>query len=214
MQFNEDDSIKGDFEVQARGTSALLVKEIQTAQLTNILDKYTQNPTFAPMFEPYEAMKTLFQSMHIDNAKVLRSKEEYEAAIEKQSQGGQQDPIMMKLQLEGQLAQQKMQHEQTMLQYKAQQAAQTAQISASMEMQKLQATNELKLMMLQLQHEDSQRRERIELMKLAQNKQMSQDRLLIELEKLDKQQAHDSQKFMAEIKMKQLLPPNGNFGLE
>ena len=214
MQFNEDDSIKGDFEVQARGTSALLVKEIQTAQLTNILDKYTQNPTFAPMFEPYEAMKTLFQSMHIDNAKVLRSKEEYEAAIEKQSQGGQQDPIMMKLQLEGQLAQQKMQHEQTMLQYKAQQAAQTAQINASMEMQKLQATNELKLMMLQLQHEDSQRRERIELMKLAQNKQMSQDRLLIELEKLDKQQAHDSQKFMAEIKMKQLLPPNGNFGLE
>ena len=32
--------------------------------------------------------------------------------------------------------------------------------------------------------------------------------------KLDKQQAHDTQKFMAEVKMKQFLPPNGNYGLE
>ena len=32
--------------------------------------------------------------------------------------------------------------------------------------------------------------------------------------KLDKQQAHDTQKFMAEVKMKQFMPPTGNYGLE
>lgn len=215
MQFGNDNSIKGDFEVQARGTSALLVKEIQTAQLTNILDKYTQNPLFAPMFNPYEAMKTLFSSMHIDNAKVLRSQEEYEAAMQQQQQqGGQQDPAVMRLQLEQQLAQMKFAHETEMAQFKAQQTAALAQLNAQAKARELEFTSQYKLATMQLQHEDSQRRERIELMKLAQNEQMTQAQLMVELEKLDKQQAHDSQKFMAEIKMKQMMPPTGNYGLE
>ncbi|HDN9804035.1 TPA: hypothetical protein P2N04_001090 [Aeromonas salmonicida] len=214
MQFGEDAAIKGDFEVQARGTSALLVKEIQTAQLTQILDKYTQNPTFAPMFKPYEAMKTLFQSMHIDNAKVLRSQEEYDAAIKQQQEAGQQDPQLVKLQMEQQLAQAKFEHETQLAQMKSAGALQMAQMQASLKQQELQFSSQFKLATMQLQHEDSQRRERIELMKLAQNKQMSQAQLMIELEKLDKEQAHDTQKFMAEVKMKQILPPNGNYGLE
>lgn len=214
MQFGEDAAIKGDFEVQARGTSALLVKEIQTAQLTQILDKYTQNPTFAPMFKPYEAMKTLFQSMHIDNAKVLRSQEEYDAAIKQQQEAGQQDPQLVKLQMEQQLAQAKFEHETQLAQMKSAGALQMAQMQASLKQMELEFSSQFKLATMQLQHEDSQRRERIELMKLAQAKQMSQERLMIELERLDKEQAHDTQKFMAEVKMKQILPPTGNYGLE
>jgi len=214
MQFGEESAIKGDFEVQARGTSALLVKEIQTAQLTQILDKYSQNPAFAPMFNPYEAMKTLLQSMHIDNAKVLRSQEEYEAAIKQQQEGGQQDPALIKLQMEQQLAQAKFEHETQLAQMKSAGALQTAQMQASIKLQELQFSSQYKLAVMQLQHEDSQRRERIELMKLAQAKQMSQAQLMIELEKLDKQQTHDTQKFMAEVKMKQMLPPTGNYGLD
>lgn len=214
MQFGEDASIKGDFEVQARGTSALLVKEIQTAQLTQILDKYSQNPSFAPMFNPYEAMKTLLQSMHIDNAKVLRSLEEYEAAIKQQQENGQQDPALIKLQMEQQLAQAKFDHETQLAQMKSAGALQMARLQASLKQQELQFSSQFKLATMQLQHEDSQRRERIELMKLAQAKQMSQAQLMVELEKLDKQQTHDTQKFMAEVKMKQILPPDGNYGLE
>lgn len=214
MQFSEDAAIKGDFEVQARGTSALLVKEIQTAQLTQILDKYSQNPNFAPMFNPYEAMKTLLQSMHIDNAKVLRSKDEYEAAIKQQQEAGQQDPALIKLQMEQQLAQAKFDHETQLAQMKSAGALQMAQLQASLKQQELEFSSQFKLATMQLQHEDSQRRERIELMKLAQAKQMSQAQLMVELEKLDKQQTHDTQKFMAEVKMKQILPPTGNYGLE
>lgn len=214
MQFGDDPAIKGDFEVQARGTSALMVKEIQTAQLTNILDKYTQNPTFAPMFQPYEAMKTLFSSMHIDNAKVLRTQEEYEAAVKQQQEAGQQDPAIMKAQLEQQMMQMKFAHETQMAQFKAQQEQAITQLNAQIRLRELEVTSQHKLATMQLQHEDSQRRERIELMKLAQNEQMTQAQLMIELEKLDKQQAHDTQKFMAEIRLKQMMPPTGNYGLD
>lgn len=214
MQFGDDADIKGDFEVQARGTSALLVKEIQTAQLTQILDKYSQNPKFAPMFNEYDAMATLFQSMHIDVAKILRSKEEYEASIKQQQESGQQDPALIKLQMEQQLAQAKFEHENQLAQMKSASALQMAQMQASLKQQEIQFSSQFKLATMQLQHEDSQRRERIELMKLAQAKQMSRDQLMIELEKLDKQQAHDTQKFMAEIRMKEIMPPTGNYGLE
>lgn len=214
MQFGDDAAIKGDFEVQARGTSALLVKEIQTAQLTQILDKYSQNPKFAPMFNEYDAMATLFQSMHIDAAKILRSKEEYEAAIKQMQESGQQDPALIKLQMEQQLAQAKFEHETQLAQMKSASALQMAQMQASLKQQEIQFSSQYKLATMQLQHEDSQRRERIELMKLAQAKQMSRDQLMIELEKLDKQQAHDTQKFMAEIRMKEIMPPTGNYGLE
>lgn len=214
MQFNEDDSIKGDYEVQARGTSALLVREIQTAQLGQILNSYSQNPTFAPMFDAYEAMKTLMQSMHIDNAKVMKTREAYEAELKKQQEGQPQDPAIMRLQLEQQIAQTKMEHEKIMLAAKSQQAIELAQLQAQLKQMELAANAQMKIQGMQLQHEDSQRRERIELMKLAQNQQMSEERLLAELEKLDKQQAHDTQKFMAEVRMKQMLPPDGNYGLD
>ncbi|MGS3128132.1 hypothetical protein ACB295_02655 [Aeromonas caviae] len=213
MQFNKDDDIKGDYEVEARGTSALLVKEIQTAQLTQIIDKYSQNPKFAAMFNDYEAMSTLFQSMHIDCAKVLKTKEAYEADLQKQQEGQPQDPAIMRLQLEKEIATVKMEHEKVMLAAKSQQAIELAQLQAQLKQMELAANAQARYQAMQLQHEDSQRRERIELMKLAQNKQMSEERLLAELEKLDKQQAHDTQKFMAEVRMKQILPPDGNYGL-
>ncbi|MFQ2373356.1 hypothetical protein ACK306_17470 [Aeromonas caviae] len=214
MQFNKDDDIKGDYEVEARGTSALLVKEIQTAQLTQIIDKYSQNPKFSAMFNDYEAMSTLFQSMHIDCAKMLKTKEAYEADLQKQQEGQPQDPAIMRLQLEKEITTAKMEHEKIMLAAKSQQTIELAQLQAQLKQMELAANAQMKIQAMQLQHEDSQRRERIELMKLAQNKQMSEERLLAELEKLDKQQAHDTQKFMAEVKMKQFMPPTGNYGLE
>ena len=166
------------------------------------------------MFNDYEAMSTLFQSMHIDCAKVLKTKEAYEADLQKQQEGQPQDPAIMRLQLEKEIATVKMEHEKIMLAAKSQQTIELAQLQAQLKQMELAANAQVKVQTLQLQHEDSQRRERIELMKLAQNKQMSEERLLAELEKLDKQQAHDTQKFMAEVKMKQLMPPTGNYGLE
>ena len=141
-------------------------------------------------------------------------RQEIEAAIKQQQEAGQQDPALIKLQMEQQLAQAKFDHETQLAQMKSAGALQMAQLQASLKQQELEFSSQFKLATMQLQHEDSQRRERIELMKLAQAKQMSQAQLMVELEKLDKQQTHDTQKFMAEVKMKQILPPTGNYGLE
>ena len=47
MQFNPDNSIKGDFDVKARGTASLVAKEVRTRQL-NEFAQLTANPMDAP----------------------------------------------------------------------------------------------------------------------------------------------------------------------
>jgi hypothetical protein len=50
MQFNPDDSIKGDFDVKARGTASLVAKEVRTRQL-NEFAQLTANPEDAPFIK-------------------------------------------------------------------------------------------------------------------------------------------------------------------
>ena len=51
MSYNEDSSIKGDYQVDARGTSALLVKETQSAAITNFLSVVGSNDVFTPVLQ-------------------------------------------------------------------------------------------------------------------------------------------------------------------
>jgi hypothetical protein len=99
MQFTKRDEIKGDMQVDARGTSVLLVKEVQASNLMVIISGLMANPTFAMMIKPYEAITKLFQSMMIKPADLLITEEEYEEAIQAQAQAeaeaaanGAQDP--------------------------------------------------------------------------------------------------------------------------
>lgn len=99
MQFTKREDIKGDMQVDARGTSVLLVKEVQASNLMVIISGLMANPTFAMMIKPYEAITKLFQSMMIKPADLLITEEEYEEAIQAQAQAeaeaaanGAQDP--------------------------------------------------------------------------------------------------------------------------
>jgi hypothetical protein len=51
MQFGADDAIKGDMKVQARGTSVLLVKELQAQNLLLVAQNWTVHPKLAPMLK-------------------------------------------------------------------------------------------------------------------------------------------------------------------
>jgi hypothetical protein len=48
MQFNPDDSIKGDMQIDARGTSVLLVREIQSQNLMAMVSNFPNNQALAP----------------------------------------------------------------------------------------------------------------------------------------------------------------------
>lgn len=100
MQFNKREDIKGDMNVDARGTSVLLMKEIQAQNLMFVVQQLLVNPTTAPMLKPYENVMKLFQSMMISPDEVMETKDKWQenvaAAAEAASQ--QPDPITIQAQ--------------------------------------------------------------------------------------------------------------------
>lgn len=75
MAYSEDDEIKGDFNVDARGSSALLVRDIQNQAYTNLLAA-ASNPAFAPMIDHRKLFEKALQAQHIDPADIVKPQEQ------------------------------------------------------------------------------------------------------------------------------------------
>jgi hypothetical protein len=65
MQFNEDDSIFGDLDIKARGTSGLMAKEIKSQRLMQFLQTVS-NPMLAPFVKFEHIVRDIAISMDID----------------------------------------------------------------------------------------------------------------------------------------------------
>ena len=202
MQFSLKSEIKGDMTIKARGTSALLVKEVQNQQVMALIQNFSQNPQLAPAFDWYEALKVLNASMSLGSTGILKQKEEYDQAIQQAQQAAQEQQGDPRLQMQMQLQQMKQEHELRMAQMKSEQTIQIEQMNSQQ-----------KAMMLQMQYEANASRERIEVMKLQQTKQISEEQMLMRLNEIDKQQRHDMAQFMAEIQIKQNDGLTANYGL-
>jgi hypothetical protein len=96
MQFNKDESIKGDLQVHARGTSALLMKEQQAQTLIALIDKYAGHPILSTFLKSggLDALRKAVQAMHINPDDILKTDEqlasEQEQARKQAEEGGQQ----------------------------------------------------------------------------------------------------------------------------
>lgn len=77
MQFSSRPEVKGDMKVEARGTSVLLVREIQAQQLVAILREWSVHPIMGVGFRAYRAMKLVLQAMSINPDELLVSEEDY-----------------------------------------------------------------------------------------------------------------------------------------
>ncbi len=84
MQFNARTDIKGDMQIDARGTSVLLLKEVQATNLLMIVTNLMANPNIAMMLKPYPAVQKLFQSMMIKPNDVMVTQDEYDMALKAQ----------------------------------------------------------------------------------------------------------------------------------
>lgn len=202
MQFSPKSEIKGDMTIKARGTSALLVKEVQNQQVMALIQNFSQNPQLAPAFDWYEALKVLNASMSLGSTGILKQKEEYDQAIRQAQQAAQEQQGDPRLQMQMQIQQMKQEHELRMAQMKAEQTVQIEQMNSQQ-----------KAMMLQMQFEANASRERIEVMKLQQTKQISEEQMLMRLNEIDKNHRHDMAQFMAEIQIKQQDGLTANYGL-
>ncbi len=101
MQFSPKEHIKGDFDVDARGTSVLLVRELQAQNIMAFLMNFGSNPNFARFLkkEGMPAMRLLVQTMMLPADEVLITDDEYE----QQKSEEQPAPDYEMLKLEGEM---------------------------------------------------------------------------------------------------------------
>ncbi len=93
MQFNPDDGIKGDFDVQANGTSSMVAKEVRAQQL----DQFSQlaaNPMDAPYIKRDKLLRQRADAHDLSD--VVKSEEEVQA--ESNNPMAQQQAAMMETQ--------------------------------------------------------------------------------------------------------------------
>ncbi len=103
MQNSDREDVKGDQIVDARGSSALLVKEMQ-AQSLMLLMQFAESPTFGPLMKPPALLRKTVQAHQISADDVVYTDEELQAKAEEQAQMAQQgpppDPAMQMKQME------------------------------------------------------------------------------------------------------------------
>lgn len=95
MESSEKEEIKGDFEVDARGSSTLIERDIANQAMTNIA-QLSSVPSYAPYFKPSGSLRAILKSWKVNPDDHMKTEEECDAideAIKAQAeQGPSADP--------------------------------------------------------------------------------------------------------------------------
>lgn len=145
MTYSDKDEIKGDFHVNPRGSSALMIRDIQNQAFTNLLAIAT-NPVFAPMIDPKRLFERALRAQHVDPTDIMRTDEEINKLQQQQAQQPQPvDPRVQAAQIraEADMARTKEQSQATMaeLQLKAHMAERDDQAAVA----KLNVTRDIQM---------------------------------------------------------------------
>lgn len=158
MLYSDKSDIKGDFDVDARGSSALLVRDIQNQAFMNLLAA-ASNPTYSYMIDPKKIFEKALQAQHVDPREIMLPDEQIEQNRKNMQQQQPQDSSMQVAQIRSQTELQKVQINQQSdmaeLQFKAQEAERQRQHEAAMANMQLQ----------------------IKMMELAQTKELSLEQI-------------------------------------
>jgi hypothetical protein len=98
MKFNPKKEIKGDYCVDARGSSALLARELMANQLAIVLNNYAGHPVLGQYTKVAEAYRKLVQAWHLEPDSIVYTDDELAQKAKDQadaeSQGGEIDPMV------------------------------------------------------------------------------------------------------------------------
>jgi len=94
MQFNPKEEVKGDFSIDARGTSSLIVKEQQAMNLMNLMN-IAASPLLEPLTNTAELYRKVVSSMQIEADEIVKTSEEIELETQKLEQQMQAQQEMM-----------------------------------------------------------------------------------------------------------------------
>ena len=147
MMYNEDEEIKGDFSIDARGSSALLIRDIQNQAFLNLLAAGA-NPVYGVYLDTQKLFEKALQAQHIDPKDVFKSEEELEKIKEQQKnpQQAAPDPAMAVAQLRGEIEMKKAQaqNEGDMAELQVRQSI--AQQDGEIRMAEMQLTREIEML--------------------------------------------------------------------
>jgi len=154
MQFNPKEEIKGDFEVDARGSSTLLVKETQTQALVTMM-QLAESPVFGPLVKHAELFRKVAQAQHITPNDVIVSDEEIRAMEEAQAAQAEEPPLEIQLkqmELQAKLQIAEMQAKVQMLQISAQGESSMSQLEATLAKTQLVEDNKANMHMSEMDY--------------------------------------------------------------
>lgn len=120
MATSERTDIKGDFEVDARGVSALLERDIANQAAINLAN-ITSNPRYAPFVKPEKELEIILKAFKVDPADIMLNEQEMEqqrqAAAQQQAP---QDPRIIAAQTQLQIKQMDLEDKQAQREFEAQ----------------------------------------------------------------------------------------------
>jgi len=158
MMYNEDEEVKGDFNIDARGSSALLVRDIQNQAFLNLLAAGA-NPVYGAYIDTQKLFEKALQAQHIDPTEVLKSEDELEKIKEQQAaaaanpQQAAPDPRIQAAQIRAQADQAKAQAQNQGDMAELQTRQQIAQLNHDATMVELQMNREIEMLkMANTQH--------------------------------------------------------------
>lgn len=123
MQYSELQDVKGDFEVDARGSSALMVKETQAQALMQLI-QIAQSPALLPLTKLAALYRKTVETLRLDADELVYSDDELQA--QQQQQAAAQQQAQMQQQDAGVALPEHVRQQQ--LQLQAQQSEQAAQL--------------------------------------------------------------------------------------
>lgn len=90
MANDPDPKIKGDFEIDARGSTALIERDIQNQALLNLAN-ITNNPRYIPHLREREELKSILKAFKVNPEEIMKPEDEVKQEMEAQAQQGQPD---------------------------------------------------------------------------------------------------------------------------
>jgi hypothetical protein len=190
MANDPDPDIKGDYEIDARGSTALIERDIQNQALLNLAN-ITNNPRYIPHLKEREELKAILKAFKVNPEEMMKPEDQVQQEMAAQAeQGGPQDPRIAVAQMNMQAKQMDIEARREALAVEAQLAQEDVQIKrenlayqtererseSEQDMITRQFDREIALAKMeqdgQMTREELVRRERLELLKLDNARQL------------------------------------------
>ncbi len=103
MANDPDPAIKGDFEIDARGSTALIERDIQNQALLNLAN-ITNNPRYTPHLREREELKAILKAFKVNPEELMKPEDQVEQEMQAQAQqGAPSDPRIEAAQIKAQV---------------------------------------------------------------------------------------------------------------